>query len=288
MRNKRRHITSTLAMIMLLLIVSLLFASYTPPVYSGYGPAQDGSPTPEPGSTLETEDLYPFLAIDVPAGNWRTQPFIDVNGDTHTLEDFTGRVVVVQLVSISCAPCIEQQQNLLGSIQIRTTTQRFAPEGANQATEEALATQAVIEANNDPEFVYVYSDQIGDTVYVTLGIKPTELPEHLMAVYERELGEEAWEHIDYLQRGDIPADWLLGVASPDFTRELLDTFNRYYVPSDQSAPLLAPEMLPIILIEPDGTGHLLVRGSSGSMETWGLVSPSELFELVTFLSASDA
>jgi hypothetical protein len=163
-------------------------------------------------------------------GDWLSQPFTDAAGNERTLAEFAGRAVVIHLLSASCDLCIEQERILMQAVQDRYDI-----------------------------------DQLSDTVFLALGVLERETPSMIQAVLQQQLAD-SWSTVELLQRDDVPADWLAGIASP----ELLDALERDFGPEVRD-----PDGLVIIVIEPDGYAHLTPPG---------LVNFTTLRDAITFYS----
>lgn len=172
------------------------------------------SPTPFPTREPPLTPL-PVIGTQIPRGEWLDQPFTDENGQTRTLAEFLGRAVVLHTLSASCALCIEQQQRILQAAQDRYDL--------------GLLT---------------------DTVFLALDVVPTESASFLLNSLRNALGEQ-WSTAELLRREDIPADYLVGVAS----NSLLATLKRSF-----GDAAVVPEAATVIVFESDGTAHLLYEG----------------------------
>ena len=191
--------------------------------------------TPRPSVTAvptrdRTTGTEEPLDNDIVPGDWLFQPFTDAAGNDRTLAEFAGRAVVIHLLSASCDLCIEQERILMQAVQDRYDI-----------------------------------DQLSDTVFVALGVLDRETPSMIETVLQQQLADN-WSTVELLQRNDVSADWLAGIAGSD----LLDALERDFGPEVRN-----PDGLVIIVIEPDGYAHLTQPG---------LVSFATLRDAITFYS----
>ena len=91
-----------MAVVVLLLGFVLLIARYTHNV-------SPTAVTSAPGATVASSSSGASNVRDHPA--WQTIPFDNVRtGQSMTLADFSGKTVVVEVISVWCANCLEQQK----------------------------------------------------------------------------------------------------------------------------------------------------------------------------------
>ncbi len=153
---------------------------------------QRATPTPTPWPTKDpdaTEAVVENLTAETAQGDWLLKPFTDEHGQEHTLADFTGRPIILETISASCAICIEQQQVIAQAIQDR-------------------ADQGVL----------------SDTVFIALGVIPGETPGLIQSVMQDQLGAD-WAPIENVRSEDTPSDYLFGVASDELLKTLAATFG---------------------------------------------------------------
>lgn len=199
---------------------------------------------PTPGEDFATG---PFPAYILP-GSWLNQSFTDGTGATRTLSDFQGRVVVVHLLSALCQPCAGQQNQIMGAI------------------------------------AQLYEDgELGDAVFLALSVVPDDTPTLVTNVLRTQLEKRAeasqqegadisqfeygWSVVDSLAQEDNPAEWLVGVAGQGLLNMLSEGLGDY---------ALDPDTLTIMVIQPDGLGHVT---------TGGLVDHTKLVEAIRFYGA---
>lgn len=89
-----------------------------------------------------------------------------------------------------------------------------------------------------------------DTVFVALTVLPDESAARLRRALQAALGEQ-WAIVELILSDDVPADYVFGAASKALRAALVQDFG-------PEAAL--PEAATVIVIEPDGTAHLLVEG----------------------------
>lgn len=140
-------------------------------------------PTPGPDATEE-----PLPNVIVP-GDWLRAPFLDENGEEHTLQEFQGRAVVVQTLSALCELCMEQQRNILLAVQDR----------------------------------YDYGG-LPDTVFLALGVVEGESASLIRSSLQNTLGEQ-WATVELLEQADVPADYMVGTASKTLRDALARDFG---------------------------------------------------------------
>ncbi|MBN1680586.1 MAG: hypothetical protein JW966_09855 [Anaerolineae bacterium] len=161
-------------------------------IVATFVPTTTPYPTPDPdNSTPEPLDNY------VLPGDWLYQIFVDADGQTHTLEEYLGRVVIIQTMSLQCPNCLNQQRAMV----------------------EAAKT-------------WLDKKVLGDTVFITLGTLQAETPSLLASVTQNNLPEE-WATIEILQSADSEADWLYGIAS----ETLVDELERAFTPDISSSDI---------------------------------------------------
>jgi hypothetical protein len=200
-------------------------------------------PTPWPTATRavlrERSTITPYPTRDrsnsteepcdscVVQGDWLYKPFVDEKGKERTLSEFLGRLVVLESVSSSCETCIEQQQNIMVA--------------ARDRYNNGLLT---------------------DTVFVALGVVPSESPSLIKTLLQRQMGA-VWGVVPLLQSGETGGDYVFGVASQDLLAALDRDFGA--VSADPDAPF-------VLVIESDGLARRLVEG---------LVNTSALRDAIT-------
>jgi hypothetical protein len=161
---------------------------------------QRKTPTPTPWPTKDpdaTEEVVENLSGETLQGDWLLTPFTDDNGQEHTLAEFTGRAVILETVSASCASCVEQQQVFAQAIQDRL----------NQGV-------------------------LSDTVFIALGVIPGETPGLIRSVLQDQLGED-WAPIATVLSADTPSDYLFGLASDDLLKALEEAFGSQVLDPEQ-------------------------------------------------------
>jgi hypothetical protein len=89
-----------------------------------------------------------------------------------------------------------------------------------------------------------------DTVFVALTVLPDESAARLRRALQAALGEQ-WAIVELILSDDVPADYVFGTASGALRAALVRDFG-------PEAAL--PEAATVIVIEPDGTAHLLYEG----------------------------
>ena len=147
------------------------------------------TPFPTKDRSGATEEALDTSSTIITPGDWLTKPFVDETGQERTLAEFLGRAVVLETLSASCEPCIEQQQYLLAAIKDRYDL--------------GLLT---------------------DTVFLALSVQPNESPSLVKSVLQDQLGED-WATIELLQSDETAADYIFGVASEDLRGALESTFG---------------------------------------------------------------
>ncbi len=89
-----------------------------------------------------------------------------------------------------------------------------------------------------------------DTVFVALDVLPNESAARLRRALQDALGEQ-WAIVELILSDDVPAEYIFGAASGALRAALVNDFG-------PEAAL--PETATVIVIEPDGTAHLLYEG----------------------------
>lgn len=144
------------------------------------------TPYPTRDRTSGTEEP---IDNDVQPGDWMDQPFVDDEGITRTLEEFQGRIVIIQTISASCTLCMEQQQYLADTIQY-----------------------------------WADQDQLSDTVFLMLNVEQRQSTSLLTTVLQDQLGDK-WPTIESLMTGENAAEYIVGQATPRLITALEEAFD---------------------------------------------------------------
>lgn len=182
-------------------------AGPTQPPAEPTGAEATAAPGGQP-SLGHSPDTTPAPTVALPADPWRTAQLHDVrSGETFTINDLAGRLVVIEPMAIWCANCAIQQDEARAALEALATDEivyvsldvdpneteadlaRYADEReypwrfvvASTEASRALATAFGDQVLSPPSTPKILIDPDG-TAEVSFGIKPaTELEEYLAA-----------------------------------------------------------------------------------------------------------
>lgn len=120
---------------------------------------------------------------------------------------------------------------------------------------QTLSASCAICIEQQGRLLYAAQDRydlglLTDTVFVALDVVPGESAARLRRALQAALGDY-WPTAELILSDDVPADYVFGAASS----ALVAALERDFGPD-----AAIPEAVTIIVIEPDGTAHLLYEG----------------------------
>jgi hypothetical protein len=120
---------------------------------------------------------------------------------------------------------------------------------------QTLSASCAICIEQQGRLLYAAQDRydlglLTDTVFVALDVVPGESAARLRRALQAALGEY-WPTAELILSDDVAADYVFGTAS----RALVAALERDFGPD-----AAIPEAVTVIVIEPDGTAHLLYEG----------------------------
>ena len=124
-------------------------------------PGCSSNPAPGDLKSLATGEMK-SLTVDPPSPAPAT-PFVDAAGKTHTLAEFKGKALVVNLWATWCAPCV-QEMPTLAKLAAETRGQNVAilPISLDRVEDRAnaeafIARRPPLPFYNDPKFALAYA-----------------------------------------------------------------------------------------------------------------------------------